>query len=155
MSQNIFNANPCRDRFGTHFAFELATYFYHTRRIDAVYIVVQWLKGRLTLFRQPIHLVRLSEYVFVYYEREIMPCERHMPQNRFSPAPVPTECLKRQLPFLSRLVENANTGMFPNCIELMSAISEIVAFNTKCDSSNNQLIADDMIMSQNSCRFCS
>ncbi len=84
-----------------------------------------------------------------------MTCERHMPQNRFSPGPVPTECLKRQLPFLSSLVENANAGMLPNCIELMEAISEIVAFNTKCDSSSDELIADDMIMSQNSCRFCS
>lgn len=84
-----------------------------------------------------------------------MPDNHHAAQDGFNPVDVPAECIKRQTPLLDDLFNQLEAGMLPNCIELMGAISDLVAFHTKGEQESDGADCPTGNMSQNKCRFCS
>ena len=65
------------------------------------------------------------------------------------------DTLKSQMPELSRLFANLDAGYTPNILDMIAAISEMVAFYTNHDQFGADGQTLDEIMSINKCRFCS
>ncbi|MBA7494526.1 hypothetical protein ES702_05102 [subsurface metagenome] len=65
------------------------------------------------------------------------------------------DTLKSQMPELSRLFANLDAGYTPNILDMIAAISEMVAFYTKSDQIDEVLGLIEDKMSLNKCRFCS
>lgn len=56
---------------------------------------------------------------------------------------------------LRRLFKKMESGVQPDFLEIMSAISEMVAFYTDYDSPTDVAQIEEFFMSQKKCRFCS
>ena len=65
------------------------------------------------------------------------------------------DTLRNHLPALERLFTGLDAGTTPNFLDMMSALSEIVAFYTDCDTPADEIDVLIQSMSQNKCRFCS
>lgn len=63
--------------------------------------------------------------------------------------------LAEQMPQTDRLFEMLGAGVTPNFLDIMSSISEIVAFDTDPDQISEDLDLLEENMSQKKCRFCS
>ena len=61
----------------------------------------------------------------------------------------------RALPAYANLVAMVHGGHHPNFLDVMAAISEIVAFTTNSDAIAEADVARSEEMSQNNCRICS
>lgn len=64
------------------------------------------------------------------------------------------DTLAEQMPELDELFNKMSTGEMPNFLEVMSALSSLVAFNTDCDTNPIDRCSPLQKMSQNKCRFC-
>lgn len=78
-----------------------------------------------------------------------------MPQNRFKQAGHTNTTLAEQPEALRALFEKLSLGETPNFLEMMQAISGLVAFSTDTDSIQEDHIDQLLKMSQKKCRFCS
>lgn len=58
------------------------------------------------------------------------------------------------MPAMGSLLDKLDAGTSPTFLDIMAAISEIVAFTTECDSICNQLVGKNISMSGKYCRFC-
>lgn len=56
---------------------------------------------------------------------------------------------------LRRLFKKMESGVQPDFLEIMGAISNMVAFYTDHDTSTGEEQIEEFLMSQNKCRFCS
>ncbi len=63
--------------------------------------------------------------------------------------------LAKQMPVMNRLFAALDANIAPNFLDVMSAISEMVAFYTNCDQKAASEFLIEEKMSQNNCRFCS
>lgn len=73
-------------------------------------------------------------------------------KSRACPAP---STLAEQMPALDAVFVGLAHGETPDVLQMMTAISEMVAFHTKCDSNSECNEIEQILMSQNKCRFCS
>lgn len=62
--------------------------------------------------------------------------------------------LKSQMPHLNELFQNLEGGMTPTFLDIMSSISEMVAFYPECDQKFPDQEKGRDKRSQNKCRFC-
>jgi len=58
------------------------------------------------------------------------------------------------MPALGRLLDNLDAGSTPTFLDIMAAISELVAFYTECDSFPVDPQEENILMSGKYCRFC-
>jgi len=58
------------------------------------------------------------------------------------------------MPALGRLLDNLDAGNTPTFLDIMTAISEMVALYTECDSFSVGPLEKNIIMSVKYCRFC-
>jgi len=58
------------------------------------------------------------------------------------------------MPALGRLLDNLDAGNTPTFLDIMTAISEMVALYTECDSFSVGPLEKNIIMSLKYCRFC-
>ncbi len=65
------------------------------------------------------------------------------------------DTLKSQMPELSRLFANLDAGSTPNILDMIAAISEMVAFYTESDQIPEADTPLDQKRSIKKCRFCS
>lgn len=78
-----------------------------------------------------------------------------MAQNQFKQAGHTNTTLSEQPEALSALFEKLSAGQTPDFLEMMSAISDLVAFSTDTDSISEDLSAEQQKRSGKKCRFCS
>lgn len=64
------------------------------------------------------------------------------------------DTLAEQMPELDLLFRGFAEGKMPDFLELMSALSDMVAYHTDCDTKLAGPASDTKFMSQNKCRFC-
>jgi len=72
-----------------------------------------------------------------------------------TPSDVYLNTLAEHMPQMTRLFQILDTGVTPNFLDVIAAISEMVAFHTDSDTFDS---ADKILrekMSGNKCRFCS
>lgn len=55
---------------------------------------------------------------------------------------------------LKRFFKKMESGVQPDFLEIMTAISNLVAFYTDCDSFAQSADCEEFFMSQKKCRFC-
>lgn len=55
---------------------------------------------------------------------------------------------------LKRFFKKMDSGIQPDFLEVMTAISNMVAFYTDCDTPRELAEVEDFSMSQKKCRFC-
>lgn len=67
---------------------------------------------------------------------------------------VPPNTLSEQLPALDAIFVGLAQGETPDALTFMAAISEMVVFETKCDSNFIDREIEEIFMSRNKCRFC-
>ena len=60
-----------------------------------------------------------------------------------------------RMPQMGALLDKLDAGETPNFLDILTAISNLVAFATECDPNPNQLQEKNISMSGNNCRFCS
>ncbi len=65
-----------------------------------------------------------------------------------------SDTLPEQIPALDAIFVGLARGETPDVLTFLAGISEMVVFETKCDSSESQLEMDEIFMSQNKCRLC-
>lgn len=57
-------------------------------------------------------------------------------------------------PEVVHMLARIDQGYTPNVVEMMSILSEVVAFSTEDDINTRQPSAEPCFMSQKKCRFC-
>ena len=72
-----------------------------------------------------------------------------------SPSDEYLNTLSERLPQMRKLFEILGSGVTPDFLDIMRAISEMVAFYTDCDQISDFEEDGRKIMSQKKCRFCS
>ena len=65
------------------------------------------------------------------------------------------DTLKSKLPALARLFDNFEAGAAFNFLDILSALSEMVAFYTDCDQNTSDEDLEKIFESLNNCLFCS
>lgn len=83
------------------------------------------------------------------------PVARKRPQDGRSPDEGYFDTLISNMPQMSDLFSKLSAGEHPDFFAVMSAISEMVAFYTECDSNCDDDLLWLLNMSQKKCRFCS
>ena len=76
-------------------------------------------------------------------------------QEARTPSDATLDTLKSRLPQMSALFRDLDAGYTPNFLDMMKALSEMVAFYTECDQIAEADAPLGERMSQNKCRFCS
>lgn len=64
------------------------------------------------------------------------------------------EWVKSRMPQMATLLDKLDAGMSPTFLDIMSGISDLVAFCTECDTKTGQLPEENFYMSGKYCRFC-
>lgn len=64
------------------------------------------------------------------------------------------DALKSRLPQMASLFAALESGNTPNFLDMIAAISEMVAFHTECDQNSGSCEFDQEKRSQKICRFC-
>lgn len=81
--------------------------------------------------------------------------ERHVPSKGLELSAEGVEHLKSRMPHLAALFANLEVGMTPSFLDMIAALSEMVAFYTDCDQFDEVLMLLEERMSGKKCRFCS
>lgn len=81
--------------------------------------------------------------------------ELRLAQNQKSPTCPMVDTTSEQPEALRRLFEKMDSGIQPDFLEIMGAISEMVGFYTDYDSERSLTEIEKFFMSQKKCRFCS
>lgn len=80
------------------------------------------------------------------------------PRLRCKGQTVPNEYRKwvfSRMPQMGALLDKLDAAETPNFLDILMAISNIVAFTTEGDQKDNQLVEKNISMSGKYCRFCS
>lgn len=81
--------------------------------------------------------------------------ERNAPVERLNLDEATLTTLESNLPAMGRLFEKLARGEHPDFWDVMTALSEMVAFYTECDINPDRCKNDEEKMSEKKCRFCS
>lgn len=59
-----------------------------------------------------------------------------------------------RMPDVGSLLDLLDAGETPTFLDIIAAISDLVAFYTECDPKINRQVEENIFMSVNNCRFC-
>ena len=59
-----------------------------------------------------------------------------------------------RMPHVGSLLDLLDAGRSPTFLDIITAISDLVAFYTECDPKVNRQVEKNILMSGNNCRFC-
>jgi len=62
--------------------------------------------------------------------------------------------VKSGMPAMAALLDKLDSGVSPNFLDILAAISDLVAFYTECDLDLPDPVEKNILMSGKFCRFC-